>query len=55
MKWQVKTWVLGQPCRDTGVLVGALLIEDHVHLQALGHLTVGAKQEIQELGVAVAG
>jgi hypothetical protein len=42
---QVKPWVFGQPFLDVGMLVGAVVIADHVDLQSLGYLAVDNTQE----------
>ncbi len=47
--------MLGQPGLDVGVVVGAVVVEDQVHLEVLGDLAVDELQEGQELLVAVAG
>ncbi len=52
---QVETGVLGQPGLDVGVLVGGVVVEDHVHGQALRHLPVDLFQEVQELVVGGGG
>lgn len=50
---QVKPRVFGQPLRDVGMLVGAVVVTDHVDLQSWGHFAVDNTQELQELGVAM--
>ncbi len=59
-RWELhagEPWVLGRylasPCLDACVLVGALIVEDHVDGQPFEHLAVDGAQEPQELGVAV--
>ena len=50
---QMEAGVLGQPLLHVGVLVGAVIVQDQVDLQALGNLSVDGAQELQELLVAV--
>ena len=50
---EVEAGVLGQPGPDVGVVVGAVVIEDHMHGHAFGHLPVDLLQEVQELVVGV--
>jgi len=52
---QVEAGVLGQPGRDVGVLVGAVVVQDQVDVQSFGGLAVDGAQELEELFVAVAG
>jgi hypothetical protein len=52
---QVESGVLVQPCRDVRVLVGAVVVEDHVDRQPFGYLPVDGPQELEELAVTVAG
>jgi len=40
---------LRQPGLDLGVLMGAVVIDDQVQLQILGHLLVDAAQKAEEL------
>ena len=49
----VEAGLLRQPGLDLGVLVGAVVIDDQVQLQILGHLLVDLPQEAQELLVPV--
>ena len=51
----MKSWVLGQPCLDVGVLVSAVVIADHVDLQFFGYLAVDDAQKLQEFSVAEPG
>ena len=50
---QMKPLVPLQPSIDVGVLVRAVVIQDQMHLQALGDLVVDGVEERQELVVAV--
>jgi hypothetical protein len=47
--------MFGRPGLDVGVVVGAVVVEDHVDLEGLGDLPVDATEELYELGVAVPG
>ena len=51
----VESGPLRQPSLDLGVLVGAIVIDDQVRRQILGHLLVDPPQEAQELLVPVPG
>ena len=44
---------LAQPGPDVGVVVGGVVVEDQMHPQALGDLTIDRAQELQKLDVAV--
>src|SRR5664280_2815564 len=50
---QVEARVLLQPRLHVRVLVGGVVVQDHVHRQALGHLAVDPPEGLQELLVAV--
>jgi hypothetical protein len=52
---EVEAGVLGQPGPDVGVVVGAVVVKDHVHGEAFGHIPVDLFQEVQELVVGVVG
>ena len=42
-----------QPCLDGGMFVDSLVVQDQMHVQAVGHLGVDDLEEGEELGVAV--
>src|SRR5680860_258418 len=50
---QTEARVLGQPALDVGVLVGGVVVQDQMNVQALGGLPVDGLEELQELLVAV--
>jgi len=50
---QVKAWVLLEPGSHVRMLVGGVVVEDHVYRQLFGHLAVDHAEEVQELNVAV--
>src|SRR6266849_7310976 len=50
---QVEPGVLGKPGHNIFVAVGAVVVDDEVDAETLGHLLVDAAQEAQELVVAV--
>ena len=45
--------MFGQPFLDVGMLVGTVVVADHMNLQFFGHLAVDDAQKLQELGVAM--
>ena len=51
---QLEPWVLGQPCRHVGVVVGRVVVEDEMNSQTFGDLATDRLQELQKLEVPVA-
>jgi hypothetical protein len=43
---QAKPRVFGQPSRDVGMLVGAVVVADHVDMRPCGPLAVDDTQEL---------
>jgi hypothetical protein len=50
-----KTGVFFEPCLYIGVIVGPIVIEDHMDIEAVGYFTVNRAEELQKLGVPVPG
>jgi len=51
---QVKTRMTGEPGFDCGVFMRAVVIDDHVHVQILGHFALDVTQESEELLMSMA-
>ena len=51
---QVEAGMLGEPLVYVLVLVGAVVVQNHVDLKPLGNLAVDRPQELQELAMAMA-
>jgi len=52
---QVKPTVPLEPSIDFGVLVSAVIVQDQMDLQPVGHFAIDGAHELDELGVAVPG
>ncbi len=50
---QLEPRVRGQPGPHVRVVVRGVVVEDQMHLQALGNLTIDRAQELQKLHVPV--
>ncbi len=49
----MKAWMLFQPCLDPGVIVRAIVVQDHMDRQAFGSFTVNLPQKLPEFDVAM--
>ena len=54
-KMEVETRMFVEPSLNIGVIVGPVVIEDHVDIETLGCFPVYGAQELKELGVPVPG
>jgi hypothetical protein len=50
---QMESRMRVEPGLDVGVLVGGVVVQDHVDGKAFGHFTVDGAQELEELLVTV--